>query len=54
MKPVVIEVYGGVVQAVHGVDDYVIVDWDMIKEGFDKPELPKGYVYNGDMVEKEE
>jgi hypothetical protein len=43
---VVIEVSGGVVVNVMGADDYVIVDWDAIDEGIEKPELPKGYVYN--------
>lgn len=54
MKPVVIEVEGGCVVAVHGVDAYVIVDWDQVSEGWPKPELPKGYRYNeeNDWVEE--
>lgn len=44
-RTVIIEVSGGVLEAVHGVDEYILVDWDNISQGDEPPELPEGYEY---------
>jgi len=51
MRPMVIEVSGGVVAQVFGCDDYIVVDRDT---GEELPELPEGYAYDddGDIVER--